>query len=201
MPVTLDRSPIAFEKPSPPRDTTPGWTWPFLLAAPLLVWYERFRVALPSLGTVTKASTLPLAALGVLVFAAMVAAEALAYRVLWRARGARLPFRATALAVLQLSMLESIALVLIDRAQPGTRASLAWLVGPRALATHAGAFGSAFGSAGALTALRIGLFAYWQSDMLARRWREALALVGGAWLATHLALAWLVALAAGFSVR
>jgi hypothetical protein len=182
----------------------PWWAWPLLLPGPLLAWHtvvadELARV--PDAPAWFGSPALAWAGVGALVFG--LAAETLFYAMLWGARGIRMPVVSSALVLLQLSMLEALATGLVQHA-PGAGGGLALhalLAGPRAAWAGGGpgGFGSAFGSLGVLTALRMGLWAWTQAEGTGRRWRESAAQVAGVWLASHVAQGWLMELLRGRS--
>jgi hypothetical protein len=171
---------------------------------PLEAWREcllRGQLAEPDAGlALTPAVRV---AIGLAALAALLAAEALVYGMLWSLRGARLPLARAWLALLQVSMLEPLALELVARAGGHPDAVTVALVGARALApaAGAGAFATAFGSAGLLALARVALAALAQARLAGRPWREAVALVTAGWLASHVAIVWLLDLVWGRSGR
>ena len=179
------------------RFDPPWWAWPFLLYLPLDAWAHlvMHEVArLPHGPAPHTAAAGALVALGVTAQIAATLVETAFYRMLWSARGLRLPFAPLALLLLQASVVEPLAQALLDLA--GGRVPAPWLVavvGARATwqgSVPGGAFAQAFGGLGALALLRV-LFAAWaQARLVDRPLREALAAVVAAWLATHLAAAW-----------
>jgi hypothetical protein len=192
-----------------PRDGSatagpPAWAIPLIAAGPVIAWRGTFasefaRSAsapawLASNAFIWACVTFTVA--GVLV-------ETGFYGMLWAARGRRLPFVATALVLLQLSMQEPVALWIREHG-PTDPAAQIWrtlLIGARARWPGAapGGFAAAFGSCGALTVLRVALSAWTQSSGTGRPWREAMAVVAGVWFASHLALGWLLDLMWGRS--
>ncbi len=188
-----------------PLSTPPWWAYPLLLPGPLLAWHDVIAHELARVPGAPGGFASPaLAWAGVAVLAAGLLAETAFYGILWAARGRRLPFRASALVLLQLSMLEALASGILQWA-PATGPGFAagWvLAGPR-LAWAGGAPGgflSAFGSCGVLTFVRIALWAWAQAEGVGRRWREAAVTVGTVWLATHVAQGWLMELLRGRSM-
>lgn len=209
-PVTMEDW-DADERPEPAAATPPAWSWPLLLAGPLLLWHERFARDLPMPDPevlarlhLSRAALLALATVSVPLFAL---AEAGVYGMLWAARGRRLPVLATAVAVVQCGVTELLALEVLDRARGAEGLALAGataLAGPRVLHAPGAAAGAvllAFGGAGLFALARLALFAGMQARALPCRAREAFALVVGVWLASHLALAWGIDLLQGRSLR
>ncbi len=131
-----------------------------------------------------------------------VALEALFWRVCWAARGVAMPYGALLFALWALSAIDAVASAVVTRVGPGGAVGL-WLapwVGYRALRAgdaSAGAWWLAFANAGLLGAVRMALSAWVQARLAGRRWREAAVWVVGAWLASHLAMAWIVELVRG----
>jgi hypothetical protein len=176
---------------------TPAWAFPLLLPLPLAAWRaliarEIARAPDPAVDAWCPPDVR--AWFGAALALGAVLAETGVYGMLWAARGRRLPLAATALVLLQLSVLEPFAAALLERQGAGPAAS-AWLVallGERARwggGPHGG-FAAAFGSFGVLVLVRIALAAWAQAAGVRRPWREAAALVGVVWLASHVALAW-----------
>ncbi|MCC6652485.1 MAG: hypothetical protein IT348_15145, partial [Candidatus Eisenbacteria bacterium] len=175
-----------------------------LLFLPLAAWFDAARRALDAAGGERTAglsegalvgATLALVMAGTLV-------ECAFHRALWSARGARVAFAPLLLAVWLLSALEPLAGAAMEWCPPGSAGSLGlapW-VGARALAAPGGqpdAWAVAFGGAGLLAAARIALSAAAQARLAGRAWREALLQVLLVWLASHVALAWTLALVRG----
>lgn len=206
-PVTLDDWDVDETRVREARRFWPWWMWPVLLWLPLDAWRERFLREAPGVdpAALGRAGLAPetlawLAAAFVLVAAL---AEAGFYGMLWASRGRRLPLLAAAVAVVQAGVLELLALRLLDLAGRPAAPWAAWLAGPRALAPHGaatGAFAAAFGGAGAMALARLALLAGLQANLVRCRWREAFALVCGAWLASHVAQWWLLELFQGRSI-
>ena len=182
----------------------PWWAWPLLLPGPLLAWHELVANELSQVPDAPSWFGSPaLAWSGVFMVVCGLAIETLFYGALWATRGRRLPFAASALLLLQLSMLEALATGILRHAPasgPWLGASML-LAGARATWVRAapGAFASAFGSFGVLTLVRMGLWAWAQAEATGRRWREAAPLVASVWLASHVAQGWLMELMRGRS--
>lgn len=182
----------------------PAWLLPLLLFLPLAAWIDAARRALEQAGGNLPAALSPGALVGatLAVVAAGTLAECAFHRALWSVRGARVPFAPLLLALWLLSALEPLAGAAMECGPPGSAASY-WLapwVGARALArpdAPPGAWALAFGGAGLLTAARIALSAAAQARLAGRAWREALLQVLLVWLASHVALAWTLALVRG----
>jgi len=186
--------------------TPPAWVWPFLVYVPLEAWRDLLARDLPALlhaeGVAPRLPAGTLVAVGVAAVAAGALAEAAFYGMLWGARGVRLPFRATALAALELTLFEALAQRWLERLDPASRSApiAALFVGARAcwpgqVAPSTAA--AAFGSFGLFTLARIGLFASVQARALARPFREAVTPIALAWIATHVAQVWVLQLLAG----
>jgi len=182
----------------------PWWSWPLLLPGPLLAWYtviadELSRV--PDAPGWFGSPALAWAGVGALVFG--LAVEALFYAMLWGARRIRMPIVSSALVLLQLSMLETLATGIVQHAAAAGPALAVdvLLAGVRARwgESGPGGFRSAFGSFGVLTLVRMGLWAWMQAEGTGRRWREAAAQVTAVWLASHVAQGWLMELMRGRS--
>jgi hypothetical protein len=125
------------------------------------------------------------------------------YAMLWSTRGARLRIVPCLLALLQLSMLEVVASLILHHSPPaGAGHVLAVLLaGARASwdGVTPGGLAGAFGSLGVLTLARIALWAWVQALATGRRWREAAAWIALVWVATHLAQGWSIELLRGRS--
>ncbi len=180
----------------------PAWLWPLLAWVPLEQWHARFARELPALGGAAlagaPASPAALAGIATGVVVAFALAEAGFYGMLWAARGRRLPFWATTVAVLQAGLFELAALQLLDAHPAPAPAWVAWLAGVRALGVRS-AFAVALGGAGLLALARGALFAGLQAGLVRRPWREAFALVIAGWVASHVAAWWLAELFRGRS--
>lgn len=181
----------------------PVWLWPLLAWAPLDAWHQRLARDWAKLDSAlierapAPAEVMAWIATGGVLLAA--AGEAAFYGMLWAARGRKLPFLATTVAVLQAGVLELLALRLIESPVPAPWAAI--LAGPRATAGGAaGALVTAFGSAGVLALARCVLIAGLQAGLLRRRWREVFVIVCAAWLASHVALWWGIELFRGRSL-
>jgi hypothetical protein len=182
----------------------PWWAWPILLPGPLLAWHEvvaRELAQVPDAPPWFASPALAWAGVGALLAGLLV--ETAFYGMLWAARRLRLPFASSFLVLLQLSMLEAFATAILTWA-PGDGAGHAaalWLAGARAAWAGGapGGFGSAFGSFGVLTLVRMALWAWAQAEGTGRRWREAAPMVAAVWLASHAALGWTMELIRGRS--
>jgi hypothetical protein len=128
------------------------------------------------------------------------------YRLLWRGRGRSLPFWRFFCVVASASMADVLALQVAGIAHRGPAGLAAWLA-PVAGAHLAGgwvagwspALRAAFGTAGLLTALRLGLTAHAQRQALGIPMRSALTWTALVWLATRIALLFAVDLMRGMS--
>ncbi|MBI5168485.1 MAG: hypothetical protein HZA61_03255 [Candidatus Eisenbacteria bacterium] len=206
MPITPEASPRARAvAPAGPLAGLPAVWAPVLLLLPLAAWIESARRLYAQAGAHTLPEGPPPAGIVALALALGVAAvlvECAFLRMVWAARGVRLPFAPLAFALGLLTVPESCAQAALAHVAPGSAAAV-WLapwVGYRALAGDAaGANGwsFAFAGAGLLTAARIAASAAVQSRLAGRRWREAALLVTVVWLLSHVLLAWLAELARG----
>ncbi len=191
-------------RPSPFATRAPWWAWPLLLPGPLLAWYEIVegeaeRSALASAFSPSATAWIALVGLSLAVVG-----ESLVYGMLWSARGRRLPFATSVLVLLQLTLLDVLALALVESppdAGPG-RALACVLAGPRVAWGESGPGGmaNAFGALGGLTLVRMAIWAWAQSEAVGRRWRDAAWMVASVWLVSHAALGVLAELARGRSV-
>ena len=182
----------------------PWWAWPLLLPGPLLAWYTVIADELARVPDAPAGFGSPaIAGAGVAALVAGLVLETLFYAMLWGARGIRMPVLSSALVLLQLSMLETVGGA-IARHAPDAGHALAWavlLAGARAAwgGGGPGGFGSAFGSLGVVTLVRMALWSWAQSEGTGRRYREAAAQVAVVWLASHVVQGWLMELMRGRS--
>jgi hypothetical protein len=187
---------------SPPLVAPPWWAWPLLLPGPVLAWHSLVADELASTPAAPEWYAAPaLAWAGVALVLFGLLAETAFYSMLWHARRIRMPIVPCLLALLQLSMLEVVASIVIHGApEVGAGRTFAVLLcGARARwggATPPG-LAAAFGSVGALTIVRIGAWSWVQSYATGRRFREAAAIVSLVWLASHLAQGWSLELLRG----
>ena len=207
-PVLLDDWDVEPPRREPETRAWPAWSWPLLAWLPLDAWHARLARDMPAVDPevlarvhLTRGGLVALATASVALGAL---AEAGVYAMLWAARGRRLPLLASAVAVLQCSVTELLALDLLSHATREWTFVAALLAGPRATfapGTASGALALAFGSAGLLALARCVLFAGFQSRFVACRFREAFALTCGLWFASHLAQGWALDLFQGRSLR
>ena len=182
--------------------TPPGWSWPLLVAGPAYAWYGAVSAELARVPDAGPAFASPaLAWAGVAALVASLAAETLFYGMLWAARGTRLPLAPCALALLPISTLELLAASLARHAPAAglARTACVALAGARVLGAGEGGFACAFGSFGLVALVRMALWAWVQADAAGRRWRDAAPMVAAVWLASHVALGWIVELVRGRS--
>ncbi len=191
-------------RPSPFAAGPPWWAWLLLVPGPLLAWHECVERELEGLATELPFAPATAAWIGVAGFACALVAETLVYGMLWSARGRRLPFASSLLVLLQLSMIDVVALAIgSHRPEAGAaRAVACVLAGPRVTWPGAAPDGvaAALGSLGALTLVRMALWAWVQAEGTGRRWREAAAIVALVWAGSHVVQGLMVELTRGRSV-
>ncbi len=196
------------ERLAPPADPLLGrpaaWA-PVLLLLPLAAGIESARRLYAQAGAHTPPGGAPPAAIVGVALALAVGAvcfECAFLRMVWAARGAKVPFTPLAFALWLLTLPEWCAQAALAHVAAGS-ASAVWLapwVGYRAVAGDAAGmtgWGFAFAGAGLLTAARLAISAAVQARLSGRRWREAALLVTMVWAGSHVLLAWIVELARG----
>jgi hypothetical protein len=147
------------------------------------------------------------AAAGLALAGRVVAAgiEAGVYALVWRALGARLPVLRFGIALVALSMVDRLALSLVELAHraPASAPWAAALAGAHLLGSPwpAGEPGlrAALGGIGILTALRLAMTAWLQAAALRRGMCGPLLLTLGLWAASRIALWWTTDLMRGAS--
>lgn len=202
-PVVMDDWDAEAPGPADAPRFWPAWLWPVLVWLPLDAWHSRFARELPVAAAVLERTSVAPEALAWVATAAVALAalaEAAFYRMLWAARGRRLPLAAACVAVLQAGVPDLVALRVLEMAGASPPPWTAALAGARAL-WASGRAGSAlelaFGAAGLLALARLAIFAGLQASLVRCRFREAFALTCAVWLAWHVAQWWLAELLAG----
>ncbi len=194
----------------PPRSASPAEpgalrAYAVFLVLALVSWWQVAWRQAGDLG-LGRTSDLALAAgLAIGLRLAGTAIEAGAYALWWRARGARLPYLAFAVALLALSVVDRLALSLAQLASR-TPEPAAWiaavgglhLIGRGWLAGEPG-LRAALGSIGALTLLRLAMTAWLQAAALRRGLGGPLLVTLGLWAMTRVALWWATDLLRGVS--
>lgn len=202
-PVVMDDWDADGPEPADAPRFWPAWLWPVLVWLPLDAWHSRFARELPVAGAVLERTsvapeTLAWVATAAVALAAL--AEAAFYRMLWAARGRRLPLAAAFVAVLQAGVPDLVALRVLELAGDRPPAWVAALAGARASwadGRAGSALEAAFGAAGLLALARLAIFAGLQAGLVRCRFREAFALTCAVWLASRVAQWWLAELLAG----
>ena len=177
----------------------------FLFLVALVFWWEAGYRQGASFGSGLRMNLAVAATLMVLMRLAASAVEALAYRLWWRTRGARLPYARFLVALIAISLVDRFgqSLFTVAGRDPSIAPWLAPIAGVQLLKpglpyVEPGLW-AAFGGLGLLTLARILLTAWFQSLGTGRRLRGPLALTTLAWLVTRVAVWWTVDLARGMS--
>jgi len=191
-------------RPSPLAAGPPWWAWPLLLPGPLLAWHACVESEMERSASALPFAPSAIAWIGVAGFACALVVETLVYGMLWAARGRRLPFASSVLVLLQLSMIDRVALAIGSHVpEAGAARALACvLAGSRATWVGAAPDGvsAALGSLGVLTLARMALWAWVQAEGTGRRWREAASMVALVWAGSHVVQGLVAELARGRSV-
>lgn len=180
---------------------------PFWYAGLAWGWWRVFSSELAS-SPPAPASVMPPAALaaGMAVLGKLLGhlSEAGFYALLWRARGARLPFWRFLAVVVSSSVADQLAYTLAGASDVGgVPAWRIWIAGLHlaggTVFHDSPAVRAGFGSLGLLTATRIGITAAAQARALNRGFAEALGSTVAVWVLTRLAILWGVDLMRGMS--
>jgi hypothetical protein len=177
----------------------------FLFLVALASWWELGLRQGSELGAGQHLNLAVAATIMVLARLAASAVEALAYALWWRTRGARLPYARFLVGLVALSLVDRFAqsLVALAGRAPALAPWLAPVAGFQLLKERWPAVEPvvwvAFGSLGLLTLARIAITAWLQSVGTGRRLRGPLLVTTLAWLATRVALGWLMDLFRGMS--
>jgi hypothetical protein len=193
----------------PHRPTIPwpyaGWLGPVAYCYLGYLWWQ---VSIEQLkGAALAGSGLPLPVAGALALGSRLAGwllECLYYAAWWRWRGRGLPFWRFYHWIAALSTVDLLAEAIRHGAAAGRLASIAraWLLGPGfAAGPDASIWVAAFGGAGILTLLRLGLVVRIQQQALALPWKSPALVVAVTWVAGRLVLAWARDLLSGPSLR
>jgi len=181
-----------------------AWALPFLLLYVEWSWWDVFVGELETNPTGIPMPIPAAAALAVCGKLLAHATEAAFYVLLWRARGARLPFWRFLSYVVAVSLADVFSFNLAQPFQNG--GAPAWRVWLAGLHLASGtpfhdspALRNAFGSIGLLTATRIAMTGITQAKGSGRSRFEALAWTVGVWLVTRIAVWWAFDLIRGMS--
>lgn len=183
------------------------WALPFWLASVEWGWWDVFRAefaASPPVPAASLPSPALAVSLGVIGKLMGHVSETAFYVLLWRGRGARLPFWRFLSFVVSASIVDQVAYRLSAHFEPGE--APAWLVWLAGLHLASGtsfqdspAVRAAFGSISLLTATRIAITAGGQAQGTHRPVLEAIGWTLLTWLLTRLAAMWSIDLIRGMS--
>jgi hypothetical protein len=181
-----------------------SWTLPFMLLYVEWSWWKIFVSELESTPTALSVPVPAAAAMSLGGKLLAHASEAGLYVLLWRVRGARLPYWRFLVYIIVASLADQFAWSLAEPFKAGGaplwRIALAGLHLASGTPFHDSAsIRAAFGSIGLLTAARIGVTAAPQSRATGRPFVEALAWTVGIWLLTRIAVWWAFDLLRGMS--